>query len=109
MGVPGLKVNMDSKKPIDFFKLFVTDELINTMVLETNKYAEEESNKHHPIKKSSCLKDWKATNADDMKNFLGILLHMGCVKVPSFEHYRLTNKLYVCPVFSKVMLQTNFS
>ena len=38
-GIPGLKVNMDSKNLIDFFKLFVTDELINTMVLKTNKYA----------------------------------------------------------------------
>ena len=84
-GVPGLNVNMDSKKPIDFFKLFVTDELINTMVLETNKYAEQEINKHHPLKRSSCLKDWNAINADDMRNFLGILLHMGCVKLPSFE------------------------
>ena len=69
---------MDSKKPIDFSNLFVTDELINTMVLETNKYAEEEINKHRPLKKSSRLKDWKAKNADDMRNFLGTLLLLGC-------------------------------
>ena len=109
MGIPGLKVNMGSKKPTDFFKLFVRDELINTMVLETNKYAEEEMNKHRPIKKSSSLKDWKAINANDMRNFLGIYLHMGCVKVPSFEHYWPMNKLYGCPVFLKVMSRTNFS
>ena len=36
---PGLKVNMESKKPLDFFRLFVTEELINTMVVETNRYA----------------------------------------------------------------------
>ena len=104
MGVPGLKVNMDSKKPIDFFKLFVTDELINTIVLETSKYAEHEINKHRPLKRSSRLKDWKAITADDMRNFLGIILHMGCVKLPSFEHYCSNNKLYGFPVFSKVML-----
>ena len=107
-GVPGLKVNMDSKKPIDFLKLFVTDELINTMVLDTNKYAEKEINKHRPLKRSSCLKDWKAINADDMRNFLGILLHMGCVNLPSFEHYWSKNELYGFPVFSRVMSRNKF-
>ena len=87
MGVPCLKVNMDSKKPIYFFKLLVTDELTNTMVLKTNKYVEQEINKHQLLKRSSCLKDWKAINTDDMGNFLGILLHMGCVKLTSFEHF----------------------
>ena len=67
MVVPGLKVNMDSEKPIDFFNLFVTDELINTIVLETNNYAEQEINKHYPLKSSSRLKDWKAINGDDMR------------------------------------------
>ena len=85
-GVPGLKINIDSEKSIDFFKFFVTDERINTMVLETNKCTDQELNKHRPLKRSSRLKDWKAINADDMISFLGILLHMGCVKLPSFEH-----------------------
>ena len=75
MGVPGLKVNMDCKEPIDFFKLFVTGELINTMVLETKKYSEQEIK--NPFRKSPRLKDWKARNVDDMRNFLGIVLHMG--------------------------------
>ena len=97
MGVPGLQVNMDHKEPIDFFKLFVTGELTNTMVLETNKYAEQEIKKHHPFRKGPCLKDWKAINTDDRRNFLG------CVKLTFFEHYGLKNELYGFLVFSKVM------
>ena len=98
--VPSLEVNIDSKKSIDFFKLFVTDEIINTMALETNKYVEKEFNKHRPPRMSSRLKDWKEINADDMKNFLGILLHMGCAKMPSFEHYWSKNKpLLVSGIF----------
>ena len=99
---------MDRRKPIDFFKLFVTDELINTMVLETNKYAKQEINKHRPLKRSSRLKDWKAINADDMRNFLGFLPHMGCVKLPSFEHYWAKNELYGFPVFSREMPRNEF-
>ena len=106
MSVPGLKVNMDSKEPIDFFKLFVTGELINTMVLETKKYPEQEIK--NPFRKSPRLKDWKAINAGDMRNFLGIILHMGCVKLPSFEHHWSKNELYGFRVFSEVMLQNKF-
>ena len=54
------------------------------------------------------MKDLKARNADDIRNFLGILLHMGCVKLPSFEHYWSKNELYWFPVFSKVMPRNKF-
>lgn len=99
---------MVRKKPIDFFNLFVTEELINTMVLETNKYATQEINKHRPLRRSSHLKDWNPINADDMRNFLGILLHMGCVKLPTFGHYWLKNELYGFSAFSKVMSRNKF-
>ena len=100
---------MDSKKPIDFFKLLVTDELINTMVLETNKYAKQEINKHRPLKRSSRLKDWKAINADDMRNFLGFLPHMGCVKLPSFEHSGQKMNSMGFRYFPGKCLETSFS
>ena len=35
-GTPGLKIPMNSMQPIDFFKLFLTNYLINMMVTETN-------------------------------------------------------------------------
>ena len=108
MGIPGFKVNMDSKKLIDFFKLFVTNELANSMVLETNQCANQEIDKHHPLKRSSRFKDWNAINTDNMRNFPGIILHMGCVKLPSFEYYRSMNELYGFPVFSKIMPQNKF-
>ena len=55
------------------------------MVLETNKYAEQEINKYRPLKRSSRLNDWKPINADDMRNFIGVRLHMEYVKLSSFE------------------------
>ena len=45
---PGLKINMLSKEKFDFYKLFLTDELIDLMVLETNRYAEQEIERHRP-------------------------------------------------------------
>lgn len=34
---PGLKIDMENKEPVDFFNLFVTEELINVMVVKTNR------------------------------------------------------------------------
>ena len=73
------------------------------MVLEANKYAKQGINKHRPLKRSSRLKDWKAIKADNMRNFLGILLHMGRLNLPSFEHYWSKNELYGFPVISKLI------
>ena len=107
-GTPGLKIQMNSMQPIDFFKLFLTDDLINLMVTETNRYADQEINKHLPLRRSSRLNPWKSVDHQEMCQFLGILLHMGCVKLPTFEHYWSTNILYRIPIFSKVMPRNKF-
>ena len=99
---------MNSMQPIDFFKLFLTDDLINMMVTETNRYADQEINKHRPLRRSSRLNLWKPVDHQEMCQFLGILLHMGCVKLPTFEHYWSTNILYRFPMFSKVMPRNRF-
>jgi hypothetical protein len=39
----GLKVVMESHEPVEFFKLFFTDDLFNHIMMETNVYAYEVS------------------------------------------------------------------
>ena len=107
-GTPGLKIQMNSIQPIDFFKLFLTDDLINMMITETNRYADQEINKHCPLRKSSRLNLWKPVDHQEMCQFLGILLHMRCVKLPTFEPYWSTNILYKFPMFSKIMPRNRF-
>ncbi|XP_065658423.1 piggyBac transposable element-derived protein 4-like [Hydra vulgaris] len=43
-----------------------------------------------------------------MWQFLGVLLHMGCVKMPSLEHYWSKNSLYRVPLFSRIMPRNKF-
>ncbi|XP_065667601.1 piggyBac transposable element-derived protein 4-like [Hydra vulgaris] len=43
-----------------------------------------------------------------MRQFLGVLLHMGCVKMPSLEHYWSKNSLYRVPLFSRIMPRNKF-
>ena len=108
-GTAGLKIQINNMQPIDFFKLFLTDDLINMMVTETNRYADQEINKHRPLRRSSRLNLWKPVDHQEMCQFLGILLNMGCVKLPTFEHYWSTNILYRFPMFSKLCQEIDFS
>ncbi|XP_065672177.1 piggyBac transposable element-derived protein 4-like [Hydra vulgaris] len=105
---PGLKINMENKKPLNFFRLFVTEKLINTMVVETNRYETLEINKQRPLRRSSHFKDWKLINSEDMRQFLGVLLHTRCVKMPTLEHYWSKNSLYRVPLFSRIMPRNKF-
>ena len=105
---PGLKIIMESKKPFDFFRLLVTEELINTMVVETNRYALQEINKQRPLRRRSRFKDWKPINSEGMRQFIGVLLHMACVKMPSLEHYWSNNSLYRFPLISRIISRNKF-
>ncbi|KAK9754487.1 Transposase IS4 [Popillia japonica] len=37
LGKPGLKINLESDEPMDFFSLFLTDDLLENIVTETNR------------------------------------------------------------------------
>ncbi|XP_065645481.1 piggyBac transposable element-derived protein 4-like [Hydra vulgaris] len=43
-----------------------------------------------------------------MRQFLEVLLHMGCVKMPSLKHYWSKNSLYRVPLFSRIMPRNKF-
>ena len=107
-GSPGLQVQMNSKQPMDSFNLFLTDDLINIMVIETNRYTDQEINKQRPLRRGSHLNNWNAIDYEEMCEFLGIILHMGCVKLPIFEYYWSKNALYRFLVFSKAMPRNRF-
>lgn len=41
LGKPGISVNTDGFEAIDFFRLFLTDELLSIFEVETNRYADQ--------------------------------------------------------------------
>lgn len=95
-GQPGIKPsiydNFHDKEPYDVFKLFITGDIIQHMVTETNRYAHQTIQKGH--KPKSRLKHWVDTNSEEMELFLGILLWMGLCKLPSIPKYWSKCPLY---------------
>ena len=62
--------------PTYFFKLFLSDDYA-----ETNRYAETVLDEII-IKRNSWFKEWKATDFNEMKLFLDLLVHMGMLNLP---------------------------
>lgn len=80
----GLKCNQTpaAAVPIFFFKLFITAELIDEIVFETNNYVQTVNSKR-PLRRHSILNNWHLFNAFEMKKFLIVILH----RLPTYQHY----------------------
>nr|XP_020139149.1 piggyBac transposable element-derived protein 4-like isoform X1 [Microcebus murinus]XP_020139150.1 piggyBac transposable element-derived protein 4-like isoform X1 [Microcebus murinus]XP_020139151.1 piggyBac transposable element-derived protein 4-like isoform X1 [Microcebus murinus]XP_020139152.1 piggyBac transposable element-derived protein 4-like isoform X1 [Microcebus murinus] len=93
-GVPtGVAVNLCEKTPYDFFKFFITDDVIDYMVKETNIYASQTLQKGN-VKPHCRLKKWYDVTSQEMERFLGVLFWMGLNKKPRLSDYWSKNILY---------------
>lgn len=87
----GIQV-MHDKQPVDFFLLFVDEDLLNLMVQETNKYASQKAGKTN-LPHARIL-NWKYTNIQEMKVFLGMQIWIRLVQMPKLICYWSNNALY---------------
>lgn len=81
-------------EPIDYFSLFLTNDIIQIMVDETNLYATQTIEKQNDITPFSRLHRWTPTDLNEMRQFIGLVGYMGIVKVPELNNYWSTSKLF---------------
>ena len=64
---------MSGKDSVDFFQLFLTDNMLERIVEETNRYANDfiESNELPP---HSRVQQWKNCSLDEIKKFAAITI-----------------------------------
>lgn len=94
-------------KPEEYFYAFLTDDLIEMMVDETNRNADQVISTLR-LNRSSRLRKWRPTYPNEMKKFLGLLLWMGLVPMPRLTDYWSKNLLYKNVVAGKVMSRNRF-
>ena len=107
--------NMYNQTPYDFYKLFVTDNIMEHMVFQTNLYAEQVMNVRKKLK--GHVKEWVPTTKAELEQFLGLLLWMGLAKFPRLKSYWTTNILYANKIkeimprdrFEKLLQMWHFS
>jgi hypothetical protein len=106
-GAPGIQVNTHGFSPISYLYLFITNQTLDSLVLETNRYAQQFITSEQ-IKQHSRVTAWHPTAKREIKIFLGLLLLMGIIKKPTIESYWSINPLYSTPIFRVVMLRNRF-
>jgi hypothetical protein len=87
-GIEGVKVRVKGDPgPMDFFNLYITQKIIELLVVETNRYAKQYiALKGDTLKEHSNVRNWKETDEHEMRAFLGVLLLMGII-VMKFLHF----------------------
>ena len=93
--------------PVDVFRLLIDDKVIYHIVCETNKYADQKIAKITP-KPYSRLKKWSPTNSEEIKQFLGLLLWMGLVKLRSLENCWSKKRIYQQAIPTSVLSRNRF-
>ncbi|XP_014677366.1 PREDICTED: piggyBac transposable element-derived protein 4-like [Priapulus caudatus] len=97
----------DPANAMSFFSLFITLELLQSLVYQTNLYAAQQL-KDVVLKPFSRLRFWKPTTVPEMKKFLGLLILMGIVRKPQMEMFWSTDEMLETPFVRKVMSRDRF-
>lgn len=79
------QVSSNIIEPLDFFKLFFTDELINEIVRETNNYIikklEEKASLH------SIWRTWRDVIIEEFWRFIGFIINMETMSLTNLQEY----------------------
>lgn len=92
--------------PLDFYELLINENILNTIVIETNRYASQKI-AEKVISPHSRIGKWQDTNIIEMKKFLGLLIWTGLVPLPSYELY-WSNSFIFSTNFGQVMSRNRF-
>lgn len=91
-------------EPIEFFQLLLTEDLLREICLFTNQKAKQKIDNYKRRKQNMVL--WKDCNLEEMKTFLGVLMSIGIVRLPSImEYWKSETKFFVS---KKLFLEEDF-
>ncbi|XP_023241866.1 piggyBac transposable element-derived protein 4-like [Centruroides sculpturatus] len=93
--------------PIVYFNLFFTMTLLNLIVTESNRYAQQVINgmgNNVP----PALKNWTKISVLEIKGFIACILNMGLIKKRAIAYYWSTSSSQATPWFGKMFSRTRF-
>ncbi|KAL4152941.1 hypothetical protein QTP88_000774 [Uroleucon formosanum] len=94
---PDLFETLVHGSPLDFYMLIVNDEIINKIVIETNRFAAQ-LKASRLVSPFSRINKWFDTDVAEMKQLFGLLIWTGLVGLPSYELYWSSSKVFATNV-----------
>ncbi|KAF0687698.1 piggyBac transposable element-derived protein 4-like, partial [Aphis craccivora] len=92
--------------PLDFYTLIVNDEIINKIVIETNKFAAQQK-ASKSLSPFARINKWFDTDETEIKQLFGLLIWTGLVSLPSYELYWSNSDIFATN-FGLVMSRNRF-
>lgn len=86
---------------IDFFSQFFDDDMLQLVVRETNHYADSCISQHPDAK-------WYPTTVPEMKAYMGIMVVLSVMQVPTYTIAWGTSKLFSLPGIADIMTKNRF-
>lgn len=97
----------DDAKPIDYFYLTFSQDILDIVVQETNRRSEERKPKTTRSRKNT-KNNWKELTVSELKQFLGLCCLGGMIEFPGLKQRWSRNRLYYHPIFGQVMPRNRF-
>lgn len=97
-----------TKEPVDFFKLFFTDFLVNIFATETNRYARQFLGRPNNISPTSRLNSWVPVTGSEILAFIVVIFNMGLNIKPTIKSYWSKNDSQYIPWFGKMFTRNRF-
>ncbi|XP_030018120.1 piggyBac transposable element-derived protein 4-like isoform X2 [Sphaeramia orbicularis] len=99
---------LDSELPADFAELYISDELVQNIVNQTNLYANQCIQAQTLTSPHSRIHAWKPVTVSEMKTFLGLFFLTGIIRKPELEMYWSADEILATSYFCKVMSRNRF-
>jgi len=106
-GLGQFKELPEQPKPIDYFEMFLQEDDYGLMATETNRYFHQECD-DEVLPPKSRMRQWKDTNAEEMKVFVAMTIAMSLVVQRNFSEYWSTSDVTSTPFFPKCMPRDRF-
>jgi len=106
----GLNVRLDpaNSTKIDFLELYLTDEIYELIVQETNRFAAQYIASNPDKEDNKYVGSWNDVTKEELKVFLGVVIMMGIIHKPNVNFYWSLDELLATPSFSQMMLRDRF-
>ncbi|GLV54168.1 uncharacterized protein CBL_21012, partial [Carabus blaptoides fortunei] len=105
--IPAVHFQVEDNSAIEIFENFFYDKLIDLIVLETNKYADQSKNVSN--KKHSRILKWTPTDRNELRIFFALLILQGIIQKPDIEMYWSKKHIIDTPFFPEIMPYRRFA
>ena len=109
----GVVPDMSGKEPVDYYRLFISDHIIDKVLEETNRYGDQYVESHqdhltnHPRARPHDFVK-RHFSKSELLRFFVLIITMGIVDLPSVKDYWSTSWPFNTPHFSKLLSRDRF-